>query len=162
MYTSCTIYEIFCTNIVREIGIHVREKSGNCQGILFCPVCGNPDKGTDRTARMNRLFCAFVVRIWHKQVFSCGVSYVRFLVCFIMHNLMISRTIISRPYATMHFAHSSDRFTKRRMTFATCTCRRKTTMLLFKACESKSSDPSALLFFIQHFVYYCHCFESDF
>ena len=28
---------------VREIWIAVREKSGKCQGILFCPVCMNPD-----------------------------------------------------------------------------------------------------------------------
>ena len=27
---------------VREIWIGVREKSGKCQGILFCPVCMNP------------------------------------------------------------------------------------------------------------------------
>ena len=27
---------------VRETWIGVREKSGNCQGILFCPVCMNP------------------------------------------------------------------------------------------------------------------------
>ena len=31
------------------------------------------NKGTDQTARMRRLICSFVVRIWHKQVFSwCG------------------------------------------------------------------------------------------
>ena len=28
------------------------------------------NKGADRTAWMRRLICAFVVRIWHKQVFS--------------------------------------------------------------------------------------------
>ena len=28
------------------------------------------NKGADQTARMRRLMCAFVVRIWHKQVFS--------------------------------------------------------------------------------------------
>ena len=28
------------------------------------------NKGADQTARMRRLICAFVVRIWHKQVFS--------------------------------------------------------------------------------------------
>ena len=27
---------------VREIWLGVREKSGKCQGILFCPVCMNP------------------------------------------------------------------------------------------------------------------------
>ena len=27
------------------------------------------NKGADQTARMRRLICAFVVRIWHKQVF---------------------------------------------------------------------------------------------
>ena len=27
-------------------------------------------KGADQTARMRRLICAFVVRIWHKQIFS--------------------------------------------------------------------------------------------
>ena len=31
------------------------------------------NKGVDQTAQMRRLTCAFVVRIWHKQVFSwCG------------------------------------------------------------------------------------------
>ena len=29
---------------VREIWLGVREKSGKCQGILFCPVCMNPVK----------------------------------------------------------------------------------------------------------------------
>ena len=28
------------------------------------------NKGADHTVRMHRLICAFVVRIWHKQVFS--------------------------------------------------------------------------------------------
>ena len=32
-------------------------------------------KGADQTVRMRRLICAFVVRIWHKQVFSCRDSY---------------------------------------------------------------------------------------
>ena len=27
-------------------------------------------KGADQTARMRRLICEFIVRIWHKQVFS--------------------------------------------------------------------------------------------
>ena len=29
MYLSCTIYKFFCPDIVKEIGIHVRELSGN-------------------------------------------------------------------------------------------------------------------------------------
>ena len=33
------------------------------------------NKGADQTARMRRLICAFVVRIWQKQVFSWGGSY---------------------------------------------------------------------------------------
>ena len=33
------------------------------------------NKGADQTARMRRLICAFVVRIWHEQVFSWGGSY---------------------------------------------------------------------------------------
>ena len=40
MYLSCTVYEIFGFDIVREIGIHDREN----QGILFCPTCGNPEE----------------------------------------------------------------------------------------------------------------------
>ena len=28
------------------------------------------NEGADQTARMRRLICAFVVRIWHKQGFS--------------------------------------------------------------------------------------------
>ena len=28
------------------------------------------NKGADQTARMRRLICAFVVRMWHIQVFS--------------------------------------------------------------------------------------------
>ena len=38
---------------------------------LYYP--GSENKGADQTAQMRRLTCAFVVRIWHKQVFSwCG------------------------------------------------------------------------------------------
>ena len=33
------------------------------------------NKGADQTARMRRLICAFVVRIWHKQVFSWHDSF---------------------------------------------------------------------------------------
>ena len=33
------------------------------------------NKGADQTARMRRLICAFVVHIWHKQVFSLHGSY---------------------------------------------------------------------------------------
>ena len=33
------------------------------------------NKGADQTARMHRLICTFVVRIWHKQVFSWRCSY---------------------------------------------------------------------------------------
>ena len=33
------------------------------------------NKGADQTARMCRLICTFVVRIWHKQVFSWGGSF---------------------------------------------------------------------------------------
>ena len=36
--------------------------------ILYYPSSDNKD--ADQTARMCRLICAFVVRIWHKQVFS--------------------------------------------------------------------------------------------
>ena len=35
------------------------------------------NKGADQTARMHRLICTFVVRIWHKQVFSWRGSYLR-------------------------------------------------------------------------------------
>ena len=31
------------SSYVREIWSGVSEKSGKCQGILFCPVCMNPD-----------------------------------------------------------------------------------------------------------------------
>ena len=31
---------------------------------------GSENKGADETARMHRLICTFVGRIWHKQVFS--------------------------------------------------------------------------------------------
>ena len=34
------------------------------------------NKGADQTARIRRLICAFVVRIWHKQVFSWCGSYI--------------------------------------------------------------------------------------
>ena len=34
------------------------------------------NKGADQTARMRRLICAFVVRIWHKLVFSWWGSYI--------------------------------------------------------------------------------------
>ena len=37
------------------------------------------NKGTDQTARMRRLICAFVVRIMYKQVFSWRGSY--YIVC---------------------------------------------------------------------------------
>ena len=33
------------------------------------------NKGADQTARMRRLVCAFVVHIWHKQIFSWRGSY---------------------------------------------------------------------------------------
>ena len=36
--------------------------------VLYYP--GSENNGADHTARMRRLICAFVVRIWHKQVFS--------------------------------------------------------------------------------------------
>ena len=36
-------------------------------------------KDADQTARIRRLICAFVVRIWHKQVFSrCGSNILLF------------------------------------------------------------------------------------
>ena len=36
--------------------------------VLYYP--GSEHIGADQTARMHRLICAFVVRIWHKQIFS--------------------------------------------------------------------------------------------
>ena len=35
-----------------------------------CTIQAAKKKGADQTARMRRLICAFVVGIWHKQVFS--------------------------------------------------------------------------------------------
>ena len=32
------------------------------------------NKGANQTARLRRLICAFVVRIWQKQILSCRVS----------------------------------------------------------------------------------------
>ena len=34
------------------------------------------NKGSDQTVQMRMLICAFVVRLWHKQVFSCCGSFV--------------------------------------------------------------------------------------
>ena len=39
MYLSCLIYEIFGSDIIREIWIFFRELSGN----FAWPMCGNPD-----------------------------------------------------------------------------------------------------------------------
>ena len=39
------------------------------------------NKGADQAARMRRVICAFVVRIWHKQVFSWRGSYNKIVKC---------------------------------------------------------------------------------
>ena len=39
-------------------------------GIVIILSKQRKKKGADQTARMRRLICAFVVCIWHKQVFS--------------------------------------------------------------------------------------------
>ena len=41
--------------------------------VLYYP--GSEKKGADQTAPMRRLVCAFVVRIWYKQVFSWHGSF---------------------------------------------------------------------------------------
>ena len=43
MYFSCKIYQISGSDIVMEIWIYVREKSGKCQEILINSKCMNPD-----------------------------------------------------------------------------------------------------------------------
>ena len=40
------------------------------QKLVILYYLGSDNKGADQTARMRRLICAFVVRIWQKQVFS--------------------------------------------------------------------------------------------
>ena len=43
---------------------------------MYYTIQAANNKGADQTARMRRLICAFVVRIWHsKQVFSWRDSF---------------------------------------------------------------------------------------
>ena len=48
---------------------------------------GSKNKGANQTARMRRLICAFVVRIWQKQVFSWRGSY-----CFFVWKVITSQS----------------------------------------------------------------------
>ena len=42
---------------------------------MYYTIQASNIKGADQTARMRRLICGFVVRIWIKQVFSGRGSY---------------------------------------------------------------------------------------
>ena len=49
---------------VREIWTAVREKSGKCQGILFCPICMNPawaDQLLPQLLMENLILCLYNV-----------------------------------------------------------------------------------------------------
>ena len=54
-----------------------RGKQGSKMDMVMMMIynLGSENKGADQTVRMRRLICAFVVRIWHKQVFSWRGSY---------------------------------------------------------------------------------------
>ena len=43
----------------------------------YYTIYGVNNKGADQTARMHRLICIFIVRIWHKQVLSWHSSYIK-------------------------------------------------------------------------------------
>ena len=47
----------------------VTEPFGLCRKQRYYTIQGANNKGADQTARMRRLICAFVVRIWHKTHF---------------------------------------------------------------------------------------------
>ena len=44
---------------------------------MYYTIQAANNKDTDQTTRMRRLICAFVVRIWNKQVFSWRGSYIK-------------------------------------------------------------------------------------